>query len=76
MSHAESYVVAKTNSRSMLSYMNQMTLVLEWHDYPSYENISLDEMEDQLINYLYSTKDKKLDYTSPGEYWRKFLNLK
>lgn len=76
MSHAESYVVAKTNSRSMLSYMNQMTLVLEWHDYPSYEEISLDKMEDQLINYLYSTKDKKLDYTRPGEYWRKFLNLK
>ncbi|MVT09420.1 DUF6933 domain-containing protein [Chitinophaga tropicalis] len=74
VSHAINYIVAKTSSRSMISYMNQMTLVLEWHDYPSFEAISLDEMEDQLIDYLYSTKNKKDGYTKPGEYWREFFD--
>jgi hypothetical protein len=51
ISQADSYVVAKTSSRSMLSYMNQMTLMLELHEYPSYEQISLDEMEDRRLPY-------------------------
>jgi hypothetical protein len=76
MSQVGNYVVAKTNSRSMLSYMNQMTPVLEWHDYASYDDILLDKMEDQMINYLYSTGEKNKDYTRPGDYWKKYFNQK
>ncbi|MBO9732062.1 MAG: hypothetical protein J7623_25700 [Chitinophaga sp.] len=74
MSQMESYVVAKTNSRSMISYMNQMAPNLEWHDYPSYNDIILDEMEERMLLYLYDAHTKPQSYTSSLEYWHKALN--
>jgi hypothetical protein len=65
----EGFVVGKTDSKSMLARMNQINYQVEYQcsRAPSYEEIPLPWMEDQIADYLYldpATKKyrKLLDY--------------
>ena len=67
----EGYVVSKTDSRSMLGFMNEMTLNLEWRclKYSSFGLIDLDREEDILMEWL--SFDKALGrYRFTNEYWK------
>lgn len=76
MAQMDSYKVAKTNSKSMLAYMNQMVVLLEigCESYAAYESILQDEMENNMMKYLYSTGNKNAPYTTPEDYWKAFFN--
>jgi hypothetical protein len=51
----EGYVVGKTDSKSMISRMNQINYIIEYRctQSPSYEMIPLSWMEEQIADYLY-----------------------
>lgn len=70
---AGGYVVAKTDSKSMLAHMNQMVFQLEYNciRFPSYDFISLDLLEDLMMDNFYQTRNKEKSYTTPKEYWQK-----
>ncbi|OQP57937.1 hypothetical protein A3860_39670 [Niastella vici] len=69
---ADKYVVSKTNSRSMLAYINQMKIHLEIHSsrFDTYENISQDLLEESMMNYLYQTGNKSNSYRTAIEFWK------
>ncbi|OQP56748.1 hypothetical protein A4R26_25180 [Niastella populi] len=73
---ADEYVVSKTNSRSMLAYINQMKIHLEIHleihsrRFETYENISQDLLEESMMNYLYQTGNKSNPYRTAIEFWK------
>lgn len=75
MAQTDSYIVAKTNSKSMLSYMNQMVMMLEngAERYAAYDRSLQDEMEDTMMDYMYSTGNKQNPYTTPEDYWKAFF---
>jgi hypothetical protein len=70
MQEAVGYVVAKTNSRSMLGRMNQMVYQLEFDcsRFETYEAISPDVLEDRMMDMLYGISRGK--YISPIRYWQ------
>lgn len=70
MLEATGYVVAKTNSRSMLGYMNQMVDQLEYNcsRYETHEAISLDLLEAGMMDFLYA--GGKRNYSSAKKYWQ------
>ena len=70
MTEAGGYVVAKTNSRSMLGRMNQMPYQLEYDcsRFKTYEAISLVILENRMMDMLYGIGGNK--YTSPIRYWQ------
>ncbi len=55
-----------TNSRSVIASMNQMRYGIEYHlSMPEInEEINLDEIEDIQLQYLFTTKEKKLNFSS------------
>ena len=67
------FVVAKTNSRSMLAYMRQMLETLEYNcgRFQSYEEISETYLEDLVMEMLFSSKERRHTYFSPVRYWKK-----
>jgi hypothetical protein len=69
------YVVAKTSSKAMLGHMNDMVVMLEYQceRYPSYESISEEELENNMTQYLYGTRNKGTRYTTSVGYWKEFL---
>jgi hypothetical protein len=67
------YVVSKTNSKSMLAFMNQIILRLEiFIQTHGYENIAQDNLEDSFMSYLHLYPGTK-HYSSPMEQWEKIL---
>ena len=72
MGLADGYVVSKTNSRSMVAYINQMKPGLEIHcgNSGSYDNISQDFLEECMMGYPYQISNKSGDYRSAIQYWR------
>jgi hypothetical protein len=64
--------VSKTNSKSMLGYMNELTLNIEYHcrRFPSYESISLDYIENIHIDWLSFDKASN-KYRTIIDYWMK-----
>jgi hypothetical protein len=68
----DGYVVSKTNSKSLLSFMNQMVLELEFEcsKYQSYEAILLDALEDKMMDRLYQYGRKWHDFRTPLKYWQ------
>ena len=72
MKEAHDFVVAKTDSRSMLAHMNQMIIQLEYDcsRFPSFDTISLDLLEDRMMDNLYAIKGKPGQFTRPREYWK------
>ena len=72
MKEMDGYVVAKTNSKSMLAHMNQMVFLLEYvcSRSSSYESILPDQLEDILMDNLYQTGNKERPYITPKEFWQ------
>lgn len=66
------YVISKTNSRSMLAYVNQMKINLEIHcsSIDSYDNISQDRLEESMMTYLYQISNKSSRYRTAIEFWK------
>jgi len=75
MSFMNNYIVAKTSSKAILGHMNDMIVMLEYQckRYPSYESISEDELENNMTQYLYGTRNKGLHYITSVGYWKDFL---
>ena len=67
------YVVAKTNSRSMLAYMRQMLETLEYNcgRFQSYDEISETYLENLIMEMPFSMKEHRHKYFSPMRYWIK-----
>jgi len=76
MKLTEEFVVGKTNSRSMLAYLNEINYHNEWRfkKFSSYDTIDLIEVENMIMSMLYSVKGEK-DYKTPTEYWENELNI-
>jgi hypothetical protein len=70
------YVVAKTNSRSMLGFMNQMIELIQFDcsRFGSYEAIETDVPEDRMMHYFYLSKVKGEAYTNAKQYWDKLFS--
>ena len=75
ISEANDFVVAKTDSRSMLAYMNQMIFQLEYDcsKFSSYDDIPLNLLEDRMMNHLYSTKENRHSFTTAMEYFKSII---
>jgi hypothetical protein len=69
---ADGYVVSKTNSKSLLSFMNQMVYELEFEcsRFSGFEAIKLDLLEDKMMERLYQYGRKWHDYRTPLKYWQ------
>jgi uncharacterized protein DUF6933 len=69
---ADGYVVSKTNSRSMIAFINSMRLGLEisCSNSGSYDNISQDFLEESMMGYPYQISNISGDYRSAIQYWR------
>ncbi len=67
------FVVAKTNSRSMLGYMRQMIESLEHNcsRFYSYEEISETYLENLIMEMPFSMKEHRRKYFSAMRYWKK-----
>jgi Domain of unknown function (DUF6933) len=67
----EGFIVSKTDSRSMLGHMNEMTFHLQCRFvyYSSFELIDLDEEEDILMKYL-SLDKASGKYRYSIDYWK------
>ena len=76
MKAASGYVVAKTNSKSMLAHMNQIVSNMEYHcaRAASYDTIDTSFLEDIVMSYLYKGTEKGIPYTTPETFWRKALS--
>jgi len=69
---ANGYVVSKTESRSVLGYMNQMIPQLEFDcsKFGTYDSISLNVLEERMINFLSQFGVRLSTYRSPLNYWK------
>jgi len=78
LSKAEGYTASKTNSRSILSYMNQMAFELEYSGRMAmnYDAISFDSMEDAMMGRPYQFGKRLNDYRTPLQYWQREIQLK
>ena len=77
LAQAEGYTVSKTNSKSILAFMNQMVFELEYQCrvVNEYDAIPLDELEDRFMDRLHQTGKKQMDYSTPLKYWRKEIGM-
>jgi hypothetical protein len=68
----DGYVVSKTQSKSILAHMNQMILQLEYDCYrfDQYQTISLDYMEDIMMDHYHQYADSPTAYVTPRIYWK------
>lgn len=76
MKVADDYVVAKTDNRSMLAGLNQLAYDLQHNcgRFLTWEDISLDCLEDVVMNSLFGIKELRNQYISPLEYWQQVLS--
>ena len=77
LSQAEGYTVSKTNSKSMLSFMNQLVFELEYdcRRFPNFDSISLDWLEDRMMDRPHQSGKRQTDYLTPLEYWRREVGI-
>ena len=66
----EGYVISKTNSKSMLGHLNELTLNIEilCRRFPSYEAIDLEDIENAYTGWISFDKTLK-KYKTVMEYW-------
>jgi hypothetical protein len=78
LSQTEGYTVSKTNSRSVLSHMNQIVFELEYMGRmgEDYDRISLDSLEDGLMGRPYQYGKRLHDYRTPLQYWQEEIQLR
>ncbi len=67
----EGYVVAKTNSRSLLGHMNEMSLNIGLYckSHGRYDLINMDEIEDNFFGWV-SFDHTLRKYRRVNEYWQ------
>ena len=77
LSQAEGYTVSKTNSKSMLSFMNQIVFELEYdcRRFRDFDGISQDWLEDRMMDRLHQTGKRQTDYLTPLDYWRREIGM-
>ncbi len=73
----EGYVVSKTNSRSLLGHMNEMSLSIEMYckSDDRYDLINMDKIEDNFFGWL-SFDHTLRKYRSADEYWQQKKAIK
>jgi hypothetical protein len=78
LSQTEGYTISKTNSRSVLSHMNQIVFELEYMGRmgEDYDHISLDSLEDGLMGRPYQYSKRLHDYRTPLRYWQEEIQLR
>jgi len=74
---AEGYAVSRTNSKSMLSFMNQLVFELEYEcgRFGNFDDIDLDTLENRMMDRPHQTGKTGRDYLTPLEYWRREIGL-
>lgn len=74
---AEGYTVSRTNSKSMLSFMNQLVFELEYEcgRFGNFDDIDLDTLENRMMDRPHQTGKPGRDYLTPLEYWRREIGL-
>lgn len=77
LSQAEGYTVSKTDSKSMLAFMNQIIFELEYEcgRFHNYDDIPLDEMEERMMDRPHQTGKTGRDYLTPLQYWQREIGL-
>ena len=66
------YVVSRTDNKSILAHMNQMTFHLEYDcsRFESYLSISLEFLEGHMMDHIYTYGKRFHDYRTPLDYWK------
>ncbi|HEY8967955.1 MAG TPA: hypothetical protein VIM64_02655, partial [Puia sp.] len=74
---AEGYTVSRTNSKSMLSFMNQLVFELEYEcgRFGDFDDIDLDTLENKMMDRPHQAGKTGRDYLTPLEYWRREIGL-
>ena len=74
---AEGYRVSRTNSKSMLSFMNQIVFELEYEcgRFENFNDIDLDAIENRMMDRPHQVGKAGRDYLTPLEYWRQEIGL-
>jgi hypothetical protein len=77
LSQAEGYTVSRTKSKSMFSFMNQMIFELEYDcgRFQHFDDISLDWLEDRMIDRPHQSRNKINEYGTPLRYWQREIGL-
>jgi hypothetical protein len=74
---ADGYIVSRTDSRSILGFMNQMVFELGYccDRFDSYDAISLDILEDSIMSRLYQCGKNLSDYRTALQFWAQEIKL-
>ena len=74
MREMNGYIVSKTNSKSMLAFMNQMVPTLEHHMFraASYDEIPQQWLEDLMMKFSHKPARSSV-YTSPLQFWNELI---
>lgn len=74
MQQMNGYVVSKTNSKSMLAFMNQMVVTLEHHigSAESYDTIPQQWLEDLMMKFSHKSTGSN-NYITPKLFWKETL---
>ena len=77
MKEMNGYVVSRTNSKSILAFMNQMVPTLEHHFYHagSYDEIPQQWLEDLMMKFPHKHKGSH-EYFSPLQFWEETIKPK
>jgi hypothetical protein len=77
LSQVEGYTVSRTNSRSLLAFMNQMAFELEYECRRAgeYDAIPIDDLEDRMMDRIYQFGKRSHDYRTPLQYWQQEISL-
>jgi hypothetical protein len=72
LKRVDGYVVSKTRSKSMLAHMNQMIFQLEYDctRFEQYQTISLDYMEDIMMDHFHQNGAEPKEYLTPLNFWK------
>ncbi len=77
LSQAEGYTVSRTNSKSLLAFMNQMAFELEYEccRTEAFDAISIDDLENRMMERIYQFGKRFRDYRTPLKYWQQEIGL-
>jgi uncharacterized protein DUF6933 len=77
LAFAKDYTVSRTNSKSMLSFMNQIVFELEYECGPfeNFDDIEWDAIENRMMDRLHQVGKVGGDYLTPLKYWRQEIGL-
>lgn len=75
----EEHIICKTESRSMLASMNEITYLIQYNasSVDTLERLDVSNLEDYLSTHLFGSKEVGKDYFTPAEYLKghQFVSL-